>query len=101
MTDTIVETPIVVHATPAQPQIEAGLRQAGLVVGTVAAALGASKVAAGASIAVQLAPAVASLAGFALAGLSFVWGQLATRHHAKQAAAMAVQLPDRIATVKP
>lgn len=99
MTDT-TEIPIVVHADPKQVQIEAGLRQAGLVVGTLAAAMGASKVAAGASIAVQLAPAIGSLAGFGLAGLSFVWGQLATRKHAKQAATMADALPDRVARTK-
>lgn len=94
MTDTPVETPIVVHATPTQPQIEAGIRQSVLVLGTVAAMAGQAKIAGQANDLLAIAGPVAAL-------LAFVWGQLATRRHAKQAATMAQALPDRIASVKP
>lgn len=101
MTDTTVETPIVVHATPAQPQIEAGIRQIGLVVGGVAGIMGVAKVAGVAQDVINLAGPLSAVLGMGLAGWSLIVGQLATRKHAKQAATMAQALPDRIASVKP
>lgn len=102
MTDT-QPTPIVVAATPVKPQLAASIRQAATLIGATATAFGFSALAAKANIVVSLAPQLADL--LAIVGppiiAAAVWlGQLATRKHAQQAAAMAAKLPDHEAIAK-
>ena len=103
MTNLDTSAPIVVSATPAKPQIEAGIRQVALSAGIILAAFGASGLASKANIIVTLAPQIAAIlvvVGPALWAGAAYFGQLATRKHAVQAASMAAQLPDRVAQTK-
>lgn len=95
--------PIEVAATPVKPQIEAGIRQAALAIGTILGAFGVTGLAAKANLVVSLAPEFAillSIIGPALAAAAAYVGQIATRRHAQNAAAMAAQLPDQVARFK-
>lgn len=88
-----VETPIVVHGSPTQPQIDALFRQIVLVVGPVLGVLG-YKGALG--VLNELAVIIGPLSGL----IALVWGQVATWRIAKKAAAMARALSDDVAVTK-
>jgi hypothetical protein len=102
MSGDITPPPIVV-TQPTQAQIAAGVRQVAASLGVIAAAFGAAGVAAKANIVVSVAPEIATVlmvVGPLIWG-GFVWlGQMATRRHAQDAAAMAAQLPDQVAKVR-
>ena len=85
-----VPTPIVVHATPTQPQIEAAIRQVLLALIPLATAAGMTQTAGYLNVAVASAGTLATVA-------VFVYGQLITRMHAREAATMAVALPNNVA----
>jgi predicted MFS family arabinose efflux permease len=85
---------IIVHGTPTQPQIAAGLRQAVLVIGAIAGALGAK------GAFVDGLNQFLTYVGPAAAAIAFVWGQYATWKHAKDAAKMATILPPNVAQTK-
>jgi hypothetical protein len=95
--------PIVVPASPAQPQIAAGIRQVASALGIILGAFGMTQLAAKANIVVAVAPQIAAvllIVGPALWGAGVWLGQLATRRHAQDAAAMAAQLPDQVARTR-
>ena len=102
MTD-LTPPPIVVASNPTQVQVGAAIRQVALSAGVILGAFGASGLAAKANIVVAVAPEIAAIlliVGPALwAGAAWV-GQMATRKHAQDAAAMAAQLPDQIARTR-
>lgn len=85
---------ILVHETPTPVQIAALLRQGVTVLGTLAGALGY------AGVFDAHVAALLGIIGPASVLIAIVWGQLVTRENAKQAAAMASQLPDRVAAFK-
>lgn len=91
----MTEKPIVVHATPTRPQIEAALRQVILAIGPVVGLFGYAGFADSHTMNTVLA-----LIGPASAIISFVWGQWNTRKQAQKAATMAEALPDKIAQTK-
>lgn len=93
MSDPTTTQPIVVHATPTPVQIAAALRSAVVAVGPL---LGL----AGYQGAVGDASPLLTYIGPASAVIAFLWGQYATWKHAKQAAAMANALPNRVASTK-
>lgn len=103
MSNLDTSSPIVVSASPTKPQLAAGIRQAALAIGLIAGAFGMSGVAAKANIVVSVAPAIAELlvvVGPLVAAVAVWLGQMATRRHAQNAAAMAAQLPDQVAKLK-
>lgn len=103
MTNDMTPPPIVVSASPAQPQIAAGVRQIAAALGVILAAFGMTGLANKANIVVSVAPQIATVlmvAGPLIWGAVTYFGQLATRKHAQDAAAMAAQLPDQIAKTR-
>lgn len=95
--------PIVVASDPKKVQLAAAIRQGALAVGLIAGAFGAAGLSNHAHLVVQIADPIADLLVIAgpLVSAAAVWvGQMATRRHAQNAAAMAAQLPDRIAQTK-
>lgn len=103
MSNLDTSAPIVVPSNPVQPQLAAGIRQIATSAGVILAAFGASGLATQANIVVAVAPEIAAIMliiGPALWGAGLWLGQMATRKHAQDAAAMAAQLPDAIAKVK-
>lgn len=86
MTDPTVP-PIVVHATPTQPQINAAVRQVILAAGMIVGALGAK------SAFVDQINGLVTFAGPVAAVVAFLWGQWETRRSAQKAAALAVSSP--------
>ncbi len=98
-----VTPPPIVVTQPTQAQTGAAIRQVALSAGVILGAFGASGLAAKANIVVAVAPDIAAI--LAIVGPSLwaaaMWlGQMATRRHAQDAAAMAAQLPDQVAKVK-
>jgi hypothetical protein len=85
--------PIVVDSGPGAEQLAAGIRQAILVLASIATALGYTKAAGEISAFLLVA---GPLAGF----IVIVAGQWKTRDSAQKKAAMAAQLPDSVAVVK-
>lgn len=89
----VAPLPIVVHATPTQPQIEAGIRQfflaAGPLIGLMAAT-GWGKTF-GLNDYVTL---ILQYAGPISGAVAFIWGQYETRKTAVNAATMANAIPD-------
>lgn len=82
--------PIVVNPTPTQDQVSSGIRSAVLVVGAVGAILGFVGKHDLAGLITYLQSAAFLPAAFAIATVgSFLWGQLKTRHRAKQLAIVA------------
>lgn len=95
--------PIQVAAKPATVQLSAGIRQVAMSAAVILGAFGASGLAAKANIVVSVAPEIATVlvvVGPVVWGAVFGLGQMVTRARAKEAAAMAAQLPDRVATLK-
>jgi hypothetical protein len=92
-----VEAPIIVHATPTQPQIEALIRQVLAAAGLIAAAFGLAKAAGAITILTTLIGPIGSLLGGVIGIGAIVYGQVITRVNARKAAAMAAQLPNAIA----
>ncbi|MHB8283487.1 MAG: hypothetical protein ACYDD1_02315 [Caulobacteraceae bacterium] len=85
-----VGPPIVVHAEPTAPQLEAAIRQILLALIPVCTAFGMTKTAGYLNMAL-------GAAGFlATAGVA-IYGQLVTRRDAKQKALMAKALPNSVA----
>lgn len=85
--------PIMVNASPTPAQISAGFRQLVISAGSILATVGLT----------DLGSRVGQLqaySGVAGAIIAFLWGQWDTRHKAKQAAALAVAAPDRVAMLK-
>lgn len=95
----MTDTPIVVHATPTKPQIEAALRQIILSAGSILASLEAMGIGDKLHLSADLNNALGYVGGIA-AVVSFVWGQLETRKNATKAATMAAALPDSLAVTK-
>lgn len=93
MTDFSPPAPIVVDGDPGAEQLAAGMRQAILVVASIATALGYTKAAGEISAFLLVAGPLAGL-------IVIVLGQLKTRDSSQKKAAMAAQLPDSIAVVK-
>lgn len=95
--------PIVVDATPAAPQLAAGIRQAALAVGMILSTLGLTAWAGKFDLIVSLATPIATLiviVGPIIAGVAAWWGQMSTRHIAQKAATLAALQPDEVATFK-
>jgi hypothetical protein len=98
MTDPVT-IPIVVHATPTQPQIEAAVRQFIVAAGPAIAILAGTDL----GKRIGLTSDVTLLLQFTgplAAVIAFVWWQYETRKNATKAATMATALPDTIATTK-
>jgi hypothetical protein len=86
-------TPIIANASPAPDQIAAGLRQLVLVLGSIASALGYSKLAGEFS-------SLLAIVGPLSVIVAFVWGQLHTRAAAQQKATLAAAAPNAIGVVR-
>lgn len=86
-------TPIMVNPYPTQDQIAAGIRQTILILGSVAGALGAAKVAGELNTLLVIVGPIAAL-------ISFVLGQLHTRSASKKLAITAAAAPNAVAQVK-
>jgi hypothetical protein len=93
MNDFTPQGPIMVHASPTAPQVEAGIRQIVLAVGPLVGMIGWSG---GEGLLNQ----VLMYAGPLAAVIAFLLGQWATRTGAKKAATMAAKLPDAVASLK-
>lgn len=85
--------PIVVHATPTQPQVEAAIRQIILALGPVATLIGYQGWAGASSAILAAVGPIATV-------IVFLWGQYETRKNAKKAVAMADALPDSVAKTR-
>lgn len=97
------QIPIVVSASPKQAQIEAGIRQFGIilvsVLGTIGATVWASKLGWIVTFAPQIAQVVTVLSPLVIG--AFVWfGQKFTRNQAKALAVAAAAAPDTVARVR-
>lgn len=93
---TTTSTPIIVNASPATDQWQAGARQAVLVLGPLAAMAAQSHMLGLAdwlNVAVTIVGPLAALA-------SIIMGQIKTRHDSQRQTAMATILPDSIAQVR-
>ena len=88
--------PIIVNATPASDQWQAGARQAALILGPLAAFAAQS----GKLHLAGWLNLVITILGPAAALASLVMGQIKTRHDSQRQAVMADKLPNEIAQVK-
>lgn len=95
----MTDQPIIVHATPTQPQIEAALRQFIVGAGPVLTVLAATGWGEKLHLANWATTAVGSVGAISTV-VAFVWGQVATRANAKKSAAMATMLPNSQAQTK-
>lgn len=93
------QPPIVVNATPLKDQIESGLRQAVTVLGPVVTLLAATGWGEKIGLNTYFTAFVGSIGAISTIA-AIVIGQLKTRSMAQKAAAMAVQLPNSVATTK-
>lgn len=91
MTNLPPSAPVVVNGSPSAVQIEAGIRQLIMIVGSVAAAFGAKGMAGDLN-------GVLAIVGPLATVVAFIWGQMATRSKAKAAITIANMLPDSKAT---
>lgn len=85
--------PIIVNESATPAQVSAGFRQLILTLSAAASALGMAGVAGHLNGALAFAGVVGTVG-------AFLWGQFATRFHAKQAAQLATMLQDSKAQTK-
>lgn len=94
MTDPVT-TPILYNTTPTPDQIAAALRYGVTALGSMAGALGYSGV-----FSDDRVNMITAMVGPAAAAIAFIWGQLATRAHAKKLAVAGAAAPNSVAQAK-